>query len=416
MQFERIKEAFPALGHRNYRLFWFGQCVSLIGTWMQNVGQAWLVLQLTGSPWLLGVVGALQFAPMLLLSLFAGVLIDRFPKRRILLFTQSVLMLQALILAALVGFGVVKYWHIVVLALVLGLMTTLDHPTRQAYVVEMVGKEDLMNAIALNSSVFNAARVIGPAVAGLLMGFFGTTFCFVVNGLSFIAVIIGLWKMTETPGVQKPQVNQRMALQVKEGLRFVKDTPNVLLTLVMVAVISLFGINFNVLVPVFAQGELGQQAGGYGFLMSALGMGALIGAVSLAAASRSGPRLGYLIKAGFGLGIFQLLLGLQHYYAISMVMLALMGWSMIVFNASANTTIQLYTPDHLRGRVMSLYSLVLGGVTPFGSLFAGGIANRFGAGITFVISGLIVGFFIIGIRYSGLGYGLEVQTESDLIT
>ncbi len=384
------EKTFPALRHRNFRLFWSGQCISLIGTWMQNVGQAWLVLQLTRSAWLLGVVSALQFAPMFFFALFAGVIIDRYPKRKILIITQSILMLQAFVLAALVWAGAIRYWQIVVLAVILGLVTTIDHPTRQAYVVEMVGKTDLMNAIALNSSIFNAARVVGPALAGILMTFLSLWVSFLVNGLSFIAVLVGLTLISDPPRIPRAGRRAPVLAEVKEGLRFARGSQSIASTLLLMAVVSIFGVNFNVLVPVFAQGALGQSAGGYGFLVSSLGLGALAGAVTLAAASRSGPKTGFLRTAALALGIMLILLGLQKSYWVSLVLLALAGWAMIVFNASANTSLQISTPDHLRGRVMSLFSLVFVGFSPFGSLYAGGLARLLGAGPTFVLSGAIV--------------------------
>ncbi len=396
MKITGLSNAFPALRHRNFRLFWSGQCISLIGTWMQNVGQAWLVLQLTGSAWLLGVVSALQFAPMLFLALFAGVIIDRYPKRKILIATQTILMLQAFVLAGLVWAGAIRYWQIVVLAVLLGLVTTIDHPARQAYVVELVGKTDLMNAIALNSSIFNAARVIGPAVAGLLMTFLSLSASFLLNGLSFIAVLAGLMLMSDPPQIPQAGRHASVLTEVREGLRFARGSYSIASTLLLMAVVSIFGINFNVLVPVFAQGELGQTAGGYGFLVSSLGLGALAGAITLATTSRSGPKTGSLRHSAMALGILLIFLGMQKLYWVSLLLLAFAGWAMIVFNASANTSLQMSTPDHLRGRVMSLFSLVFVGFSPFGSLYAGGLARLLGAGMTFVVSGAIVVALLVG--------------------
>ncbi len=245
---------FPALKHRNFRLFWFGQMISLIGTWMQNIGQDWLVLKLTNSAFLLGVVSALQFLPMLFLSLFAGVVIDRLPKRKILIFTQTSLMVTALALATLTALNAINYWEILVLATIVGFINTIDNPARQSFIIDLVGKEDLMNAISLNSSIFNAARIIGPGIAGVLIGLLGYALCFYLNALSFIAVITGLIlidvKMNKSRAMLK---KEDVIADIKEGLLYIKNTPIIFATILMMAVLSTFAINFNVLVPVFAK-------------------------------------------------------------------------------------------------------------------------------------------------------------------
>ncbi|MDN5301244.1 MAG: hypothetical protein PWQ60_758 [Thermoanaerobacteraceae bacterium] len=303
---------FPALTHRNFRLFWFGQCVSLIGTWMQNIGQAWLVLKITDSSFKLGLVSALQFTPVLLLSLFAGVIVDRLPKRRILIFTQTVLMILALILATLTATGKVSYWHILVLAAILGFVNNIDMPARQSFIVELVGKEHLMNGITLNSTIFNAARLIGPAVAGFVMGFFGIAVCFYLNALSFLAVILGLLMIkipSETTIVQDSSKNKKPVLEnIKEGLTYIKNTPPVFITVILMALISTFSLNFNVLVPVLAKKGFGLTEEGFGFMMSSLGSGALIGSIMLAATTHK-PTSRILIGAALGLSAAQIILG-----------------------------------------------------------------------------------------------------------
>src|SRR5436305_14200971 len=264
-QVKGLLRTFVALRHRNFRLFWFGQLISLIGTWMQSIGQAWLVLQLTHSALLLGVVGALQFLPIMLFSLFGGVLADRLPKRRVLLFTQSFAMLQAAVLWILVASGHVQIWEVLVLASLLGLTNSLDMPTRQAFVVEMVGREDLPNAIALNSSVFNMARVLGPGLGGLIIAWLGVAPLFLLNAISFIAVIVGLALIDTTklyshntlPGAKQIAAKQPVAKQstwqsLREGLTYIARTPSALMVIVVIGAISLFGINFNVILPLFA--------------------------------------------------------------------------------------------------------------------------------------------------------------------
>ncbi|MGJ7044124.1 MFS transporter [Thermoanaerobacterium thermosulfurigenes] len=385
---------FPALRHRNFRLFWFGQMISLIGTWMQNIGQDWLVLKLTNSAFLLGVVSALQFLPMLFLSLFAGVVIDRFPKRKILIFTQTSLMMTALALATLTALNAINYWEILVLATIVGFINTIDNPARQSFIIDLVGKEDLMNAISLNSSIFNAARIIGPGIAGVLIGLLGYALCFYLNALSFIAVITGLIFIDVKMNKSKVMLKKEDVIaDIKEGLLYIKNTPIIFATILMMAVLSTFAINFNVLVPVFAKNILNQNSTGYGFLMSSMGVGALIGALILASLSKKGAKPFYLILGGCGLCVFQILIGFQSYYWLTTILLALSGFSMITFSASANTTVQLNSSNRFRGRVMSVYSLVFGGVTPIGAIYAGSLAEKVGAHMTFIISG------IIGIAY-----------------
>jgi len=386
-----INTIFRSLRHRNFRLFFSGQLVSLVGTWMQNVGQAWLVLEMTHSSFKLGVVSALQFAPMLFLSFFAGPFVDYFSKRKIIIVTQTVLMVLAFTLAILDFTGVVQYWHVVILATLLGIVNTIDMPARQSFIVEMVGKEDLMNAIAMNSSIFNAARAVGPAIAGLLIGAAGTVLCFFVNGVSFLAVLWGLllMKFESAPALEKRTYH--VFQDIKEAMRYIKATPVVMVTILLVAVVSIFATNFTVLVPIFARQELHRDAAAFGFLLSSFGIGALIGAVTLAALSRYGPKPAILLGGGMGLSLALIMIGLQKTYGVTALLLALSGWCMVTFFGMANTTVQLNTEDRLRGRVMSVYTFTFGGLTPFGSLFAGTVAHWIKAPLTFGLGGLISG-------------------------
>ena len=386
-----IRSLFRSLRHRNFRLFWSGQLVSLIGTWMQTVAQAWLVLDLTHSSFKLGVVSALQFLPMLFLSFFTGPLIDYVDKRKLIIGSQITLMLLAFLLAVLTWAGAVRYWHVAVLASLLGVVNTIDMPARQAFVIEMVGREDLMNAIALNSSIFNAARAFGPAVAGMLISVAGTAFCFFVNGLSFLAVIWGLFLMRTNGSPATEPRSYDVLRGTVEALRSIRGTPIVLTTILLVSVVSVFGTNFNVLVPVFARMELHRDAAAFGFLMSSFGIGALVGAASLAFLSRWEPRPAYLYSGGLGLSLFLMLIGLQRSYGMTALLLGLAGWAMVSFFGMANVTVQLNTPDRLRGRVMSVYTLSFGGLSPFGSLFAGTMAHWFSAPVTFAAGGLVCG-------------------------
>ncbi len=400
-----IKTLFRSLRHRNFRLFFSGQLVSLIGTWMQNVGQAWLVLEMTHSSFKLGVVSALQFLPMLFLSFFTGPFIDYFSKRKIIIFTQTALMLLAFTLALLDYTGAVRYWHVLILATLLGIVNTIDMPARQSFIIEMVGKDDLMNAIAMNSSIFNAARAVGPAIAGLLIGAAGTALCFFVNGLSFLAVLWGLLLMRfESAPPGRPRTYDIVS-DITEAMRYIKATPVVMITILLVAVVSIFATNFTVLVPVFARQELHRDAAAFGFLLSSFGIGALIGAVSLAYLSRYGPKPAILLGGGMGLSLVLILIGLQKTYGITALLLVLSGWCMVTFFGMANTTVQLNTEDRLRGRVMSVYTFTFGGLTPIGSLFAGSVAHVLNAPVTFALGGLVSGvvFLIVILKRRKIG-------------
>lgn len=390
-----MRTLFSSLRHRNFRLFWSGQLVSLVGTWMQNVGQAWLVLELTHSAFKLGVVSALQFLPMLFLSFFTGPFIDYFDKRRIIIGTQAMLMALAFVLSVLVWTGTVQYWHVVVLATLLGMVNTIDMPARQAFIIDMVGREDLMNAIALNSSIFNAARAVGPALAGLLIAAAGTAVCFFMNGLSFLAVLGGLLLMKTERVSRQEKPSLHFVQDIGEAISYIRGTPVVLTTILLVSVVSVFGTNFSVLVPVFSKMELHRDAAAFGFLMSAFGLGALTGAVSMAITSRSGPKPAYLLGGGLSLSVVLMLIGLQRSYGLTALLLALAGWSMVTFFGMANTMVQLNTEDRLRGRVMSVYTLSFGGLTPFGSIFAGTIAHWLKAPLTFALGGLICGIVFL---------------------
>lgn len=394
-----LLRTFPALTHSPFRWFWSGQIISLIGTWTQNIGQAWLVLQITNSPFLLGLVTAMQFAPMLFFSLHAGAWIDRLSKRRILIMTQVTLMVLAFTLAFLVGTGTIRYWMLLVVAFILGVVNTVDVPARQSFIIELVGREHLTNAIALNSAIFNGARLVGPAIAGIIMGQWGPTWCFLINGFSFIGVLAILIYMPVIPrGEKLPPKQGAIWPEIKEGLSYIRKTPQILTTILMVGFLSIIAMNFNVLVPVLAKLELHEEALGFGLLMSAMGFGALLGALTIAWKSTEGPQTGFLLIGAVGLGIFSILTGLQNQYNYAALMLAFMGWSMIVFAASANSLVQLTVENRFRGRVMSVYSLVFGGMIPLGSLYSGTLAHWWGAKTTFIISGILSLIFLLGIN------------------
>ena len=400
-QVKGLLRTFIALRHRNFRLFWFGQMISLIGTWMQSIGQAWLVLTLTHSALLLGVVGALQFLPVLILALFGGVLADRLPKRTMLLCTQSFALLQAAVLWILVATGQVQIWHVMVLASLLGLTNSLDMPTRQAFVVEMVGREDLPNAIALNSSLFNMARVLGPGLGGLIIAWLGVAPLFLLNAISFIAVIVGLALIDTTklyshntlPGAKQIAAKQTAAKQstwqsLREGLAYIARTPSALMVIVVIGAISLFGINFNVILPLFATEVLNSGPQGFGFLSSAFGLGSLASALWLAWGNNR-PRIRPMLVGSLAFCVFEIFFAISHLYLLSLLLIACVGFAQIAFSATANTTLQTVAPDHLRGRVMSVYMMVFAGSVPFGNLFAGGLAHLYGAQFSLFVGAVL---------------------------
>ena len=372
-----VPRGLRALAHRDFRLFIAGQLVSLIGTWMQSVGQAWLVLELTNSPFRLGMIGSLQFGPMLLFSFVAGAVSDRVRKRRLILGTQTVLMLQALALAVLVASGHVQYWHVAVLATVYGIANTFDMPARQAFVADLVGKADLMNAIALNSAMFNGARVIGPAAAGLLVARWGAAAAFFVNAASFVAVIVALFAV-RNDGLPRPRKAKSLIGEIAEGVRYAVGTPRVALVFGLLLTVSLFVLNYNVFVPLIARDVLGEGAHGFGLLMAALGAGAVTGAVIMAWFSQPWPSLPMVIVPALILSIGTMALAAAHHFASTAGLLGVIGLAQILFMTSCNTTVQIAVPDELRGRLMSLYAMVFVGMTPIGSFLVGTIAERAG--------------------------------------
>jgi MFS family permease len=381
-----------AFQRRNYRLFFGGQLVSLIGTWMQQVAQGWLVLQLTGDPIWIGIVATAQFLPVVVLGLFAGVAADALPKRWVLLATQVAMMVLAFVLAALVIAEVVEVWMIVGLAFLLGIANAIDMPVRQSFAVELVGREHLGTAVALNSAMFNGARIVGPAAAGLAIGAFGVAAAFLVNGVSFLAVIVGLYLMDEREmelpaRIDRPTSAREVVANLVEGLAYVRQTPVVLLAVVVVGAVATAGMNWNVLMPAFAQDELQSDAAGYGFLMAASGVGALLAALRLVYGGR--PRPGRLASGAVILGVASVALAVSRVFPISIGLMVVAGFGGILMAATANTTIQLAVPDHLRGRVMSVYTTVFSASVPAGGLLMGAIASGFGTWIAIGLGGAL---------------------------
>lgn len=386
-----------AFRRRNFRLFFAGQLVSLVGTWMQSLAQAWLVLDLTGDPFWLGIVGAAQFAPVLVVGLFGGVIADVLPKRATLIATQAAQMTLALALALLTFLGLVEAWQIVALSILLGFVNSVDMPTRQAFVMEMVGREDLTNAVGLNSATFNGSRIVGPAIAGVVIGAFGVTACFALNGVSFLAVIAGLLLMRDTELLAvdrpaRPTSAREVVDQLAEGLRYVRTTPVVLLAVVLVGVVSTAAMNFNVVVPALGRTVLRVDASGLGFLMAALGLGSLTSSLAFALLPSRRPRTRALVVGALAVGLASVCLGLAGLsgsYAASLVGAYLLGAASIGMLVIANSTIQLSVPDRLRGRVLAVYTTVFTGTSPFGALVTGWIASTWGTGRALVVAGIV---------------------------
>jgi len=382
----RAAGTFRALRHRNFQLFFSGQIISLVGTWMQTVAQAWLIYRMTGSGELLGLLGFVGQIPIFLLSPLAGVAADRWPRRRVVISTQSASMLLAFILAALTMTGRIRVWEIIGLATLLGIVNAFDVPARQSFLIEMVGREDLLNAIALNSSMFNGARVAGPAIAGIVVALVGEGWCFLLNGVSYLAVIAGLFLMRIHK--MKPAHDGAAPLEkLREGFRFARHTKPIRALLVLVAIVSFMALPFSVLMPIFAVQILHGGASAYGTLMGAVGVGAMFGALALAMRQQLRGLGTVVAYSATGLGASLVLFSASHWYWISFTILTLSGFTMMMQFTATNTLIQAMVPDQLRGRVMSLYAMMFLGMSPLGSLLAGALADHIGAPVTVAIGG-----------------------------
>jgi len=387
-----------ALRHRNYRLFLTGQIISTIGTWMQSVAMPWLALQLTHSGLLVGLVLAVQFTPVLLGSQFGGIVADRFRKRSILLVTQAAFTIPSFSLFLLSSSGHAMYWEVLIAAAATGTINAFDVPARQSFVVEMVGKQDLMNAIALNSSVFNGAAVVGPSVAGVIIGAVGVPVCFLANSVSYLAAVGALLLMRNLPAIVREQHDQRWRQRLAEGASYAVREPVVGLLLIDVAVFSLFAMNRLTLIPLFADQVLHAGASGFGFLMASMGLGALVGALTLAFF----PGLGANPARQFWLGLLWvaalLVFSFSRVFLLSSAALFVAGYSQISFVATANSRIQTLTPDGLRGRVMGLYAQALIGVGPLGAMQAGALATLLGAPWAMAIGATVAGAVVVATR------------------
>jgi MFS family permease len=386
-----------ALRHRNYRLFFAGQIISTVGTWMQSVAMPWLALQLTHSGLLVGLVLAAQFTPILIGGQFAGIVADRFRKRRILLITQSAFTIPSFALFAVSAGGHAQYWMVLTAAFATGAINLFDVPARQAFIVEMVGKQDLMNAIALNSSVFNGAAVVGPSLAGVLIALVGVPLCFLANSVSYLGAVAALLLMRDLPNVMQERHEQPLLSRLAQGASYARHSPVVGGLLVSVAVFSLFAMNRQTLMPLFADQVLHAGPQGFGFLLGAMGLGALTGALTLAFMPHLGadPRRQLWMAAIWVAALLEF--SVSHVFVISLVTLFVAGYCQISFLATTNNRIQTITPDHLRGRVMALYVQAFAGVGPLGAVQAGLLATLFGAPWAMAIGAIAAGAAVLAI-------------------
>jgi len=381
---EIFRDTFRSIRHRNYRLFFFGQCVSLIGTWLQNTALAWLVYTITKDSRALGVMSFLGAVPILFLGVYGGTFADEFPKRKIIIITQSLLAMFAFLLAFFVWQNWTAIWILGLVNLLSGATIAFDLPTRQAFVVEMVGKEDVPNAVALNSAIFNAARLIGPALGALIIATISLEMCFFLNGVSFLAVIIGLMMMRMPHEFRNRRLKDESRMHsMKEGVRYLYGIPNFRALMVLVIAMTLFAWSYMVLLPVIAAETLQGDSATYGALLSANGLGALIAALTQAAFSHK-LRARFMVYFSIATFIASVsLIPIFHTTLPVLFCLGVTGWSVITFFITANSTLQRFVPDELRGRVMGIYSLAFAGLFPFGSLLAGFLAHEYGIGVAF---------------------------------
>ncbi|MBZ5729059.1 MAG: MFS transporter [Acidobacteriia bacterium] len=384
----KLPATLRALSYRNFQLFFGGQLISLVGTWMQNVAQAWLVYRITGSEVLLGAVGFSGQIPVFLFSPLGGIVADRYSRRRVVIATQTASMLLAFALAALTISGAVRIWHVFALSALLGVVNAFDIPARQSFIVDMVGRADLMNAIALNSSMFNASRIVGPAIAGILVATIGEGWCFFANAVSYIAVIAGLLLMHVARHERLTEAGSPLS-HIIEGFRFVIQNPPIHALLMLLGVVSLTGMPYAVLMPIFADRILHGGARAMGWLMGASGVGALAAALLLAGRQNLRGLGTWVAAAACAFGVVLVAFSFSRIFWLSAALLVPLGFSMMIQMGSSNTLIQSMSPDRLRGRVMSVYSMMFMGMAPIGSLLAGAAAGKLGAPLTVASGGII---------------------------
>lgn len=383
-----FKTTFRSLQYRNFRLFWFGQCISLTGTWVQRTAQTWLVYSVTNSPLKVGLVGVAQFLPLLCLSLFAGVVVDRFPKRKLLVLTQTLFLVQAAVMTLLTWSGTIQYWHILLLSFFFGLTQTLDMPARQSFFIDLVGPENVTNAISLNSTIVNLARIVGPALSGLLMAQLGVAACFLINSVSYLPVIAGILmiRVDETHAVRR---SANMLPEIADGIRYIRRSEVLIANVFIMAAVCTFAFNNDVVIPVFAREYLGRGVDGYSVLLSAAGIGAFCAAILMAYRSGRGVSKRLLVISGVAIGLLQISTAFTRQYAVSFVLVALIGFFNLIFLNTANSVFQVASSDEYRGRVMSVYSFLNMGSTPIGNFLVGTVMERFAGDSGYLFCGSV---------------------------
>jgi len=403
-----MSRVFVSFRNYNFRLFWTGQLVSQIGTWMQLVAMPWLVLQLTHSPVALGTVTALQYVPILAVVLFAGVIVDRLPKQRLLIATQSISLAQALTLALLTATGRIEVWHIYLLAILLGLVNAFDQPARQSFVLDLVGRDNVVNAVGLSSAQFSSARLVGPALGGLIIANWGIPACFFLNAASFLAVLISLMflRTRNFYSVPRRTSDVRMLGELREGVRFLLTTPEMAVAIIVMLGNGAFIYSTSSIIPLIAQDALRVGPAQFGLLVASVGLGSLIMALTMASHGKASQRMLLAAAGAFALVYFSL--SLTPSFEVALVQLAITGGSIQVFATTVNSRMQLGSPDHLRGRVMAVFTLLTNGITPLGALFTGFVTAAAGIRTTLAAEGMVC-MVALG---AGLAYGARVKAAS----
>ncbi|MFT8836953.1 MFS transporter [Liquorilactobacillus satsumensis] len=394
MQTHFFANTFAALRSRNFRYFWTGQCISVMGTWIQRTSQTWLVYQMTKSAFLVGLLAACQFLPLLGLTLIAGTLIDRFPKRTLLLITQWGFLVLGALMTLIVYFKVVQYWQILAIALGMGILQSFDTPTRQSFVVELVGQKDLLNGISLNSSIFNLAKIAGPALAGILMVQFGITWCFFINTVSYLAVIFGLARIENIPAVIQTHKRPQMLRDIMAGIHYVLSHSELKLVATMMLIISTLNFNNNVIIPIYAEEVLHAGSQTYANLLSATGIGSLAAAFIMSYLARYGLNRRLYLVVSFGTMLLQSLMLFVRSFWLASVIMILVGFCNMIFLNQSNASFQVGIPHELRGRIMSVYVLLNQGTTPLGSLYVGAVMDLAAGSWGFPACGLLALFLV----------------------
>jgi MFS family permease len=404
----KLRNPFTALKNRNYLIYWICLCFSMVGTWMQNIAQPWLVYKLTGSPFLLGLTGALQYTPVLLFSLYAGAVIDRFPKKKLILITQFASFVVTLVPAILIWTDHIRYQYILICAALLGLINTFDIPARHTFVTEIVGPAYTRNAVALNSVVFNSARVVGPALAGLIMGAWGTGFCYFLNSLSFLVLFTGVFFVKQVVSAEADSEDkQHIFKDIRDGLVYLGREPLLLETILLVIIVATFAMNMGVLIPVFTKSIIRGNESTFGLIMSCMGVGSLCAALLVAATSHSTISKWNLWLPPPLMGIVVIIMGFSNSILALAALIFLTGFLFVSFSSNSNSTIQITSSDRFRGRVMSIYTLVFAGSTPIGNLYAGFFADRYGPRAGFLACGVVILLLYIVLCF----FSLQIQRK-----